>query len=98
LSSVFWMIAMTSGGVSFGLTASILAASPATCGDAIATSPRFSALLMQARAGWLDAVSSALREHRVSVATAPVQSLLRRGGIADQLASRGFLVEAPTTD
>lgn len=69
-----------------------------TCGDAIATSPRFKALLMQARAGWLEAVSSALREHRVSVATAPVQSLLRPGGIADQLASRGFLVEAPTTD
>ena len=69
-----------------------------TCGDAIATSPRFKALLMQARAGWLEAVSSALREHRVSVATAPVQSLLRPGGIADQLASRGFLVEAPTAD
>jgi uncharacterized protein YbaP (TraB family) len=69
-----------------------------TCGDAIATSPRFKALLLQARAGWLEAVSGALREHRVSVATAPVQSLLRPGGIADQLASRGFLVEAPTAD
>lgn len=69
-----------------------------TCGDAIATSPRFKALLTQARAGWLEAVSGALREHRVSVATAPVQSLLRPGGIADQLASRGFLVEAPTAD
>ncbi len=69
-----------------------------TCGDAIATSPRFKALLMQARAGWLEAVSTALREHRVSVATAPVQSLLRPGGIADQLASRGVLIEAPTTD
>jgi uncharacterized protein YbaP (TraB family) len=73
-------------------------AQDATCGDAVATSPRFKALLMQARAGWLEAVSVALREHRVSVATAPVQSLLRPGGIADQLASRGFLVEAPTTD
>ena len=73
-------------------------AQDATCGDAVATSQRFKALLMQARAGWLEAVSTALREHRVSVATAPVQSLLRPGGIADQLASRGFLVEAPTTD
>ena len=73
-------------------------AQDATCGDAVATSPRLKALLMHARAGWLEAVSGILREHRVSVATAPVQSLLRPGGIADQLASRGFLVEAPTTD
>ncbi|MEY4375523.1 MAG: hypothetical protein RJB26_73 [Pseudomonadota bacterium] len=69
-----------------------------TCGDAVATSPRFKALLQQARAGWLDAVSAALRQNAVSVATAPVQSLLRAGGIADQLAARGFVVEAPTAN
>lgn len=69
-----------------------------TCGDAAATSPRFKALMQQARAGWLEAVGQALRTHRASVTTAPVQSLLRQGGIADQLRARGFVVEAPTAD
>lgn len=73
-------------------------AQEATCGDAAATSPRFKALLQQARAGWLEAVGRALREHRVSVATAPIQSLLRPGGVADQLRARGFLVEAPAAE
>ena len=69
-----------------------------TCGDAVATSPRFKALLQQARTGWLEAVTQALQQHRTSVATVPIQSLLRPGGVADQLAARGFLVEAPTPD
>lgn len=68
-----------------------------TCGDAVATSPRFKALMQQARAGWLDAVTAALRQHAVSVTTAPVQSLLRPGGIVDQLRSRGFTVMPPAS-
>ncbi len=66
-----------------------------TCSDAVATSPRFKALMQRAREGWLEAVSQALRAHRVSVTTAPIQSLLRPGGIADQLRARGFVVTPP---
>lgn len=66
-----------------------------TCGDAVATSPRFKALMQQARAGWLEAVTTALRQQPVSVTTAPVQSLLRSGGIVDQLRARGFTVTPP---
>ena len=66
-----------------------------TCSDAVATSPRFKAVIQRARAGWLEAVSEALRTHRVVVTTAPIQSLLRSGGIADQLRARGFEVMAP---
>ena len=69
-----------------------------TCGDAAATSPRFKALLQRARQGWLEAVSAALRERKVSLTTAPMQSLLRSGGIADQLRARGFVVEAPAPE
>jgi len=69
-----------------------------TYSDAVATSPRFKTLMQQARAGWLEAVSTALRQHRVSVTTAPLQSLLRTGGIADQLRARGFVVEVPESN
>jgi uncharacterized protein YbaP (TraB family) len=66
------------------------------CAEAVAAStPRVRALMAQSQAAWLQAVDAALVGNASTVATRPIQDLLRADGVLSKLEARGYRVEWP---
>jgi len=65
------------------------------CVEAVATTPRVKALIAQSKEQWLQAVDAALATNPSSVATRPIQELLRPEGVLDTLRKRGYRIEEP---
>lgn len=65
------------------------------CLGAIMSGPRMSAIARDFDRLWFEAVHQALQRHRVALAVAPIQRLLRRDGVLAQFAALGYEVEAP---
>jgi len=53
------------------------------------------ALIAQSKEQWLQAVDAALATNPSSVATRPIQELLRPEGVLDTLRKRGYRIEEP---
>jgi hypothetical protein len=65
------------------------------CLGAIMSGPRMAEIAREFDRLWLGAVREALVKHRVSLAVAPMQRLLRPDGVLAQFAAEGYVVEAP---
>lgn len=66
------------------------------CAEAVAAAtPRVKALMASAQQAWLQAVDAALASHKSSIATRPIQDLLRPDGVLQALRQRGYQVEEP---
>jgi uncharacterized protein YbaP (TraB family) len=65
------------------------------CTEAIATTPRVKALLVRSQQLWLQAVDAALAGNASTVATRPIQELLRPDGVLQALQQRGYQVQEP---
>lgn len=65
------------------------------CLGAIMGGPRMAEIAREFDRLWFGAVRDALAQHRVALAVAPMQRLLRPDGVLAQFAAEGYLVEAP---
>lgn len=74
----------------------------ATCQDAVTGSALaqrlgFDDLPQRGRQAWLENVDAALAEHATSFAMLPMSHLLAEDGVLQQLAERGYVIEAPVS-
>lgn len=66
------------------------------CVEAVASAtPRVRALMVRAQESWLQAVDAALLSNKSSLATRPIQDLLRPDGVLQALRARGYSVQEP---